>query len=112
MPLFLLQAKIDYIYFTGDIVSHKIWATNKKYNSDAITKVMQQFKDTYGSIPVYPVLGNHESHPASVYVKKMFLLLFHTFGLNITFIIKLEIKILIKVRILLIVLLIDFHLKI
>lgn len=49
-------------------MSHKSWGTNKEYNIEAVQKVHRQLVDTFGSIPVYPVLGNHESHPASVYV--------------------------------------------
>ncbi|XP_055851893.1 sphingomyelin phosphodiesterase isoform X2 [Episyrphus balteatus] len=58
---------IDYIYNTGDIVDHTVWMTSREKNSDSLKKVNQLLKDTFGDIPVYPLVGNHESHPLNVF---------------------------------------------
>ncbi|KAF5282840.1 hypothetical protein FQA39_LY17490 [Lamprigera yunnana] len=58
---------IDWIYFTGDIVSHRVWATSRKENAIAIKTFLQGLKDTFGDIPVYPILGNHEAHPVDLF---------------------------------------------
>ncbi|KAF5302364.1 hypothetical protein FQA39_LY10403 [Lamprigera yunnana] len=58
---------IDYIYFTGDIIDHKVWSTNVAENSEVITKVYNYLKKTFGTIPIYPILGNHEPHPVNLF---------------------------------------------
>ncbi|XP_055904920.1 sphingomyelin phosphodiesterase-like isoform X2 [Eupeodes corollae] len=59
--------KIDYIYSTGDVVDHSVWMTSQEKNSEALKKVNQLFVDVFGDIPVYPLIGNHESHPLNVF---------------------------------------------
>lgn len=58
--------KIDYIYQTGDIVSHIYWATTKNGNKDVLSKLNQLIAEKFDGIPVYPNVGNHESHPSNV----------------------------------------------
>lgn len=62
-----MQTDIDIVYYTGDVVSHINWATTKEGNADLIKQIHRQLKATFGDIPVYPVLGNHDSHPADWY---------------------------------------------
>lgn len=64
------SSNYDFVYFTGDIISHRDWATSKFSNTHDIKRVFQGFRDTFGSIPVYPVLGNHEAHPVNLSVTK------------------------------------------
>uniref|UniRef100_A0A182Q2M8 Sphingomyelin phosphodiesterase n=1 Tax=Anopheles farauti TaxID=69004 RepID=A0A182Q2M8_9DIPT len=59
--------KIDAIYFTGDIVHHFTWNTTVETNEAAMRQVFQLMKRTFPGIPIFPVLGNHESHPANLY---------------------------------------------
>ncbi|KAF2894532.1 hypothetical protein ILUMI_11660 [Ignelater luminosus] len=59
--------QVDWVYYTGDIVSHQSWATSKEHNTESIRRVMQGLKDTFGSTPVYSILGNHEPHPTDLY---------------------------------------------
>uniref|UniRef100_A0A182NUB6 Saposin B-type domain-containing protein n=1 Tax=Anopheles dirus TaxID=7168 RepID=A0A182NUB6_9DIPT len=59
--------KIDAIYFTGDIVHHFTWNTTIETNEDAMRQVFDLMKHTFPGIPIYPILGNHESHPANLY---------------------------------------------
>lgn len=60
----MFQPDLDYVYFTGDIVSHRLWETNKVDNEESITRIFKLLKK-YIKIPVYPVLGNHEAHPVN-----------------------------------------------
>ncbi|XP_049286981.1 sphingomyelin phosphodiesterase 1-like [Anopheles funestus] len=59
--------KIDAIYFTGDIVHHFTWNTTIETNEVAMRQVFDLMKRTFPGVPLYPVLGNHESHPANLY---------------------------------------------
>ena len=61
-----LSKKIDAIYFTGDIVDHGIWSTSIDGNKVSISKINQLFAEVFENVPVYPVLGNHESHPSNM----------------------------------------------
>ncbi|CAG9820155.1 unnamed protein product [Phaedon cochleariae] len=56
----------DYVYFTGDLVSHRVWSTSIENNSAMISEVFDKFSE-YFKVPVFPILGNHEAHPANVY---------------------------------------------
>ena len=51
---------------TGDIVDHAVWDTSVEKNKDTITKVLQEIKNEFPGIPVYPILGNHEPSPLNV----------------------------------------------
>lgn len=39
--------------------------TNKVSNTFDIKAVFAGLHETFGSTPVYPVLGNHEAHPVN-----------------------------------------------
>ncbi|XP_031341330.1 sphingomyelin phosphodiesterase-like [Photinus pyralis] len=58
---------ISYVYFTGDIVAHKVYDTSEIGCVTDITKVYTELKNTFGNVPVYPILGNHEAHPANLF---------------------------------------------
>ncbi|XP_011178147.1 sphingomyelin phosphodiesterase [Zeugodacus cucurbitae] len=62
-----VHEKIDYVYQTGDIVSHIYWATTKDGNKDVLTRINQLFAEKFAGIPVYPTVGNHEPHPSNVF---------------------------------------------
>lgn len=55
--------KIDYIYFTGDIVHHSPWNTTVDVITQSFDKILSNFKTVFGDIPIFPVLGNHDVHP-------------------------------------------------
>lgn len=57
---------ISYIYFTGDIVDHGTWETFLEGNIESINKTYYQIYKTFRNIPIYPILGNHESHPVNM----------------------------------------------
>ncbi|CAH1104931.1 unnamed protein product, partial [Psylliodes chrysocephalus] len=56
----------DYVYFTGDIIPHRIWNTSIMDNTQIIAQVLDALDQTY-KVPVFPALGNHEAHPTNLY---------------------------------------------
>lgn len=56
---------IDMIYYTGDIVDHFSWRTSIEHNSESIRKMSRYLIAQFPNVPIYPVLGNHEAHPAN-----------------------------------------------
>ncbi|KAJ8974387.1 hypothetical protein NQ317_006166 [Molorchus minor] len=57
----------DFVYYTGDIISHRVWATSVENNTRDITLISDIFHK-YFDVPVYAALGNHEAHPVNVYL--------------------------------------------
>jgi len=53
---------ISYVYFTGDIIDHGVWETSIEENMKSLNKTYFQIRETF-NVSVYPILGNHESHP-------------------------------------------------
>ncbi|KAL3276751.1 hypothetical protein HHI36_012121 [Cryptolaemus montrouzieri] len=60
------QNKIDYVYFTGDIIAHKNWETSKQTNMETIEEFYDLLFTYLGNLTVYPILGNHEAHPCNL----------------------------------------------
>ncbi|RZC34304.1 sphingomyelin phosphodiesterase-like [Asbolus verrucosus] len=58
--------EIDYVYYTGDIISHRVWETSIENNTKAITELYSFFKESF-DVPVYPIFGNHEPHPLNLW---------------------------------------------
>ena len=54
---------IDYILWTGDIPPHDIWNQTRESQLELINVVGNLFDQYFGNIPIYPVVGNHESLP-------------------------------------------------
>lgn len=61
------HSNIDYVYFTGDIVDHAVWNTAISTNKQSITRVNNLVANAFSGVPVFPVLGNHESHPVNLF---------------------------------------------
>lgn len=55
------------MYFTGDIIDHGIWDTTEDGNKESITVIHDLLASTFPGIPVYPVIGNHESQPMNMF---------------------------------------------
>lgn len=66
MIRFANTLEFDYVYFTGDIISHRIWSTSEDNNTKTIKSLMNKFRTGF-NVPVYPILGNHEPSPLNVY---------------------------------------------
>jgi len=62
----VLNTKCDYVYQTGDIVDHMVWATSVEKNSMVLSKVSERINQAFGDVPVYPCIGNHEPHPLNL----------------------------------------------
>nr|XP_022899979.1 sphingomyelin phosphodiesterase-like [Onthophagus taurus] len=58
---------IDYIYFTGDIIRHKVWNTSVESNLKEIQTMFDDFEAHFPNIPIFSIFGNHEPHPVNVY---------------------------------------------
>lgn len=56
-----------YVYFTGDIISHKVWGTSVESNKEDIRKAYDLVHKIYKpyNVKVFPVIGNHEPHPVN-----------------------------------------------
>ncbi|BFF93101.1 sphingomyelin phosphodiesterase [Drosophila madeirensis] len=59
--------KCDYVYQTGDIVDHMVWATSVEKNTGVLTKVSSRLNEAYPDVPIYPCIGNHEPHPLNLF---------------------------------------------
>ena len=58
----------DYIIWTGDLVPHDVWSTDKAENLLIIDRLMDLMRTYFPNTPIYPTLGNHESSPVNVLV--------------------------------------------
>ncbi|XP_076293529.1 sphingomyelin phosphodiesterase isoform X2 [Lasioglossum baleicum] len=61
---------LNYVYFTGDIIDHGVWETSKEGNTKSLVKTYNKIHETFGEIPVYPILGNHEPNPMNQFAPK------------------------------------------
>lgn len=53
--------------WTGDIAPHDVWNITRKEVISQIKLITNMFK-RFSRVPVYPVIGNHESVPVNRYV--------------------------------------------
>ncbi|XP_071056721.1 sphingomyelin phosphodiesterase-like isoform X3 [Onthophagus taurus] len=58
---------IDYVYYTGDTISHRIWDTSISGNTEDITLLYNTLLAKFPNTPVYPIFGNHEAHPVDIF---------------------------------------------
>ncbi|CAG9761859.1 unnamed protein product [Ceutorhynchus assimilis] len=58
---------INFVYFTGDIVSHRVWSTSVENNSAVIKLFYDKLQNGF-KVPVYSILGNHEPSPLNQFV--------------------------------------------
>ncbi|KAL1509128.1 hypothetical protein ABEB36_003916 [Hypothenemus hampei] len=56
------EFEFEYVYFTGDIISHRVWSTSIENNTRDLKYIFQKMKDSFGK-PIFPVVGNHEPSP-------------------------------------------------
>lgn len=54
---------VAYIIWTGDLVPHDRWSTEKAENLMIIDRLMTLMKRYFPTAPLYATLGNHEAHP-------------------------------------------------
>jgi len=54
---------VDLIYWTGDLPAHDIWYQTKEGNEKIVRETVLHLKKFFPTVPVLPVLGNHESVP-------------------------------------------------
>ncbi|CAD6579392.1 MAG: hypothetical protein TREMPRED_002464 [Tremellales sp. Tagirdzhanova-0007] len=57
-------SNLSFGIFTGDLVSHDLWDLNATYVlNEELTSYNDFFKGLGPDVPVYPVLGNHDTYP-------------------------------------------------
>lgn len=56
------------MYYTGDIINHRVWMTSIKDNIKNIKQLYAKLRETFVDTPVFPILGNHEPNPLNEYV--------------------------------------------
>ncbi|KAK8751355.1 hypothetical protein OTU49_014375, partial [Cherax quadricarinatus] len=74
-PEWLLQAlyqhvnatyqDLDFIIWTGDLIPHIVWNTSREGNLEVIRSSVKMVHDYFPDVPVFPAIGNHESHPVN-----------------------------------------------
>ncbi|KAF2890675.1 hypothetical protein ILUMI_15498, partial [Ignelater luminosus] len=60
------KSPISYIYFTGDIINHRVWEGSINENIQVIKQMFAMVKRRLPGIKVFPVVGNHEAFPTNV----------------------------------------------
>lgn len=55
--------KPDFVVISGDVTDHDWMEYTKEQHVEFISKYYKQMKETFGDIPVYPCMGNHEARP-------------------------------------------------
>ncbi|XP_071532616.1 sphingomyelin phosphodiesterase-like isoform X2 [Panulirus ornatus] len=56
---------LDFIIWTGDLVPHNVWNTTRQGNLEIIRAAVHMIRDYFPGVPVFPAIGNHESHPVN-----------------------------------------------
>nr|XP_053648270.1 sphingomyelin phosphodiesterase-like [Cherax quadricarinatus] len=59
----LTHPDIDYVMWTGDVVPHNVWSTTTETNLQIVRETNQMIQEFFPTIPVFPVVGNHEMSP-------------------------------------------------
>ncbi|MGH0129860.1 UNVERIFIED_CONTAM: hypothetical protein FKN15_040004 [Acipenser sinensis] len=55
----------DWVYWTGDIPAHNVWAQTRAQQLLELSTISQLIHKYLGDVPVYPAVGNHESTPVN-----------------------------------------------
>lgn len=64
MNFLLIVNQVDYWLWTGDIGPHDIWNSSRNEILNHVRYITHLIKQ-YASVPVFPVIGNHEGFPAN-----------------------------------------------
>nr|XP_045606913.1 sphingomyelin phosphodiesterase-like isoform X2 [Procambarus clarkii] len=59
---------LDFIIWTGDLIPHIVWNTSREGNLEVIRSAVQMIHDYFPGVPVFPAIGNHESHPVNAWL--------------------------------------------
>ena len=60
-----LQDELSYVLWTGDTAPHDSWKTSRKEVLDLTARVTAQLRHKLAGVPVYPLIGNHDSAPTN-----------------------------------------------
>lgn len=59
----IFQPDIYYIYYTGDVISHRVWNTSTGMNNAELATVFGTIAEYFPNTFIFPIVGNHEPHP-------------------------------------------------
>lgn len=65
--LIIALQRLDYIYFTGDIVDHGIWEKSRESVQQSIIQLNNMLQQNFQGVQIFPVIGNHEGYPVNVF---------------------------------------------
>lgn len=54
---------LDFLFYTGDMVSHNDLTQTEQGNLESIINVTNLIKSKFSQTPIFPVLGNHDTWP-------------------------------------------------
>ena len=60
-----LSQDVDYIIWTGDLIPHNVWSSDRSENVLIMRKLINLFRQYFPTTPIYPTLGNHEGSPVN-----------------------------------------------
>eukprot|EP01103_Thecamoeba_quadrilineata_P008650 TRINITY_DN1838_c0_g1_i1.p1 TRINITY_DN1838_c0_g1~~TRINITY_DN1838_c0_g1_i1.p1 ORF type:complete len:540 (-),score=70.89 TRINITY_DN1838_c0_g1_i1:79-1698(-) len=63
-----LSNDIDFIVWTGDNPPHNIWEQSPAQQLNSTQILVEALSQTFGSLPIYPSIGNHECYPADQFM--------------------------------------------
>ncbi|XP_044728677.1 sphingomyelin phosphodiesterase 1-like [Chrysoperla carnea] len=53
------------IFYTGDSVPHNVWSTTFEGVKSIIGQITDDFTQHFPDVPIYPILGNHDTQPVN-----------------------------------------------
>ncbi|XP_043196538.1 sphingomyelin phosphodiesterase-like isoform X1 [Amphibalanus amphitrite] len=59
--------ELSYVLWTGDTAPHDSWKTTRKDVLDLTARVTSLLRHKLAGVPVYPVIGNHDSAPTNYF---------------------------------------------
>ncbi|XP_063982786.1 sphingomyelin phosphodiesterase-like [Diachasmimorpha longicaudata] len=60
-----IHTDIDYILWTGDLPPHDVWNQTREGNLQILRNIMEDMKNSFPNVKIFPALGNHESAPVN-----------------------------------------------
>ncbi|XP_022899980.2 sphingomyelin phosphodiesterase-like [Onthophagus taurus] len=61
------RGNYDAIYFTGDIISHRMFDTTPERVKEEVHTIHNELRKVFPGTPIFSTYGNHDSHPVNCY---------------------------------------------
>ena len=59
-------SKFDFVYWTGDLPPHDIWAQKRSNQVLALERLTALFKKYFPDKKIFSAIGNHETQPVNL----------------------------------------------